>query len=259
MSDPKRLRHGKGDVTRLLLESALDDIPPAGARARALLSLGASAGTALIVGKAAAASKVGSAAGMSGAATIASFGTKALVVGIVAATVGAGVVTHKRYGDNKAVAAVTPTRKAKPENRNTPSDGTPPALRVSPAGSAAAEPVRSPTSAEARPRALEKSGELIRPDALPEERATLELARSALSAGRASVALKLLSDYEQRYGFGDLGHEETVLRVKALLALGRRTEALETGGNYLKQHPNGTQVSQIERLLSSVDGGSHAE
>jgi hypothetical protein len=84
------------------------------------------------------------------------------------------------------------------------------------------------------------------------ERVLLDSARQSLSAGRASTAMKSLNEYESRFGFGVLGHEEVVLKMRAFLALGRRAEATQLGERYLSERPSGTQAATVRRLLSAA-------
>jgi hypothetical protein len=84
---------------------------------------------------------------------------------------------------------------------------------------------------------------------LRREVSSLDAAKSALERD-AAVALAALDAYDRQFPNGSLRPEATVLRVRALLEVGRRTEAVELGQRFLDQSPNRAQASVIRALLT---------
>jgi hypothetical protein len=83
-----------------------------------------------------------------------------------------------------------------------------------------------------------------------DEVASLDRARHALADGSAAEALALLTQHEQRYASGTLAPEARVLRIRALLQLGRRTEAERLADEFLALHPHSPHAAQVRDLLS---------
>lgn len=83
-----------------------------------------------------------------------------------------------------------------------------------------------------------------------DEVASLDHARHALADGSAAEALALLTQHEQRYASGTLAPEARVLRIRALLQLGRRTEAERLADEFLALHPHSPHAAQVRDLLS---------
>ncbi len=236
------------DREQRLLAAARSDSPPKGARERMLLAMGVSAGASLAGAEAAAAALQGTT--VKSAAGGASLLLKAVGLGAVAGAVG-------------MAALVGLNREEPPKSRAAPSVAPPPSAVVEVApppleASPLAEPQPIPTRAVVPPvvtgnvPAPSSSARSIPLAEIDEQRALVERAREALAAGRASTAIKALNEYEARFGFGVLGHEQVALKVRALLALGRQAEATSLGERYLAERPNGTQAATIRRLLGKA-------
>lgn len=250
-----------------LLVAARNDAPPQGARDRALLAMGVAA-SASLAGAEAAAAKLKTAALKSTAAAPASGASlllKAVGLGTVAGALGMATIlglkgqgtppAREREAPGSVVPSATPVQRpaASREAASIPSVIVSPTPATShtaamPA-SALSAPGGTPVPTLAEPSSRPPSAAA---PAIEAERALIETARQSLAAGRASTAIKALNEYEARFGFGVLGHEQVALKVKALLTLGRRSEAAVVGEHYLAERPNGTQAATVRRLLAGA-------
>lgn len=87
----------------------------------------------------------------------------------------------------------------------------------------------------------------VRPtlDPLAQELAFLERATSALHAGRASNALKILDEYQRKFPSGLLSLERSAARAQALCSLGRRSEAQTELSRLPAQSPSVARAKQV--------------
>jgi hypothetical protein len=85
---------------------------------------------------------------------------------------------------------------------------------------------------------------------LLEEVASLDAARRALARGNAASAVSLLVAHEARFPSGTLTPEARVLRIRALLAAGRRAEAERLASQFLAANPGSPHAARIRSLLS---------
>lgn len=238
------------DREQQLLSAARSDAPPSGARQRVMSAMGLSAAASL-AGAEVAAAKL-QAATLTSAAGGSSLLLKAVGVGVavgglgMAALVGlnAEAPPEPRVAPSAVPSAVVPVPRA--------------AVDAAPVASVAPTPAPVTSRKAAVPMGVPSVLTLPGPSArapspaiaeIEAERALIESARQALASGRASTAVKALNEYEARFGFGVLGHEQVALKVKALISLGRRAEATTLGERYLADRPNGTQAATIRRLL----------
>jgi hypothetical protein len=83
------------------------------------------------------------------------------------------------------------------------------------------------------------------PDRLAQELAFLERATSALHAGRASSALKILDEYQRKFPNGLLALERSAARAQALCSLGRRSEAQTELSRLPAQSPGVARAKQV--------------
>lgn len=83
------------------------------------------------------------------------------------------------------------------------------------------------------------------PDRLAQEVAFLERATSALHAGRAANALKILDEYQRKFPSGLLGLERGAARAQALCALGRPSEARAELARLPSQSPSVARAKQV--------------
>jgi hypothetical protein len=84
---------------------------------------------------------------------------------------------------------------------------------------------------------------------LREEAALLESVRESLAASRAATALDALDRYDGRFPSGALSEEAAVLRVEALLGVGRREEARRSVEQFAAKHPASSYVPRMRALL----------
>jgi hypothetical protein len=83
----------------------------------------------------------------------------------------------------------------------------------------------------------------------------LEAANASLDRHQPSAALVQVSRYERLYPRGKLTVEAEVIRVEALVGLGRRDEARRVANAFLRSFPNALQVPRVRTLLRQADEG----
>ena len=79
----------------------------------------------------------------------------------------------------------------------------------------------------------------------PSERSLLERARRQFLSGRYSKALHILRRHQSLYRRGVLAEERDALRIRALISVGRRSEAERYGEKFLSRYPNSIHRSVI--------------
>ncbi len=278
--EPKRLlddhRHA---AAQRLIRAARREAPPEGASKRLSVALCASAAT---VSTAAGAAASGT-AGTSGAATLQLLPLAKWLLGGV--LLGGGVVTAVQVAHvppeptrpatmmaPSAVSAVSTVLPAAPS-----SAGSAP---VQPSAPAAAPPPAAPSSRpwSAAPRSLSSAGSPaddtlatvpageaegavdlpVPPSALRDpllvELESLDAARRSLASGQAGNALAELDAYERAHPGGKLAPEALVLRIRALVQLGRREEARAIARPYLERTPRASHAEQIRALVGLDEG-----
>lgn len=139
-------------------------------------------------------------------------------------------------------------------------------------------PARSPASAPAQiPQPAPRASAVVKPrtevvtapapsaapteavrSAAPKPNLALEVrllddARAALVAGDPAGALRALSRADALPS-RTLGPESSVLRVRALIAAGRLTEARRAGEEFLRRAPASPQAAVVRALLANVEG-----
>lgn len=81
----------------------------------------------------------------------------------------------------------------------------------------------------------------------------LDLTRKALGEGYGVRALTLLRDYDVRFPDGALRSEATMLRIEALMTVGRKDEAARLGRSVIDRDPDGPYVARIRSLLGEAN------
>lgn len=287
MREPRRLLDGEADGVELaLLRSAIRDAPGRKARRRTAAALGIAAGASGASATAAAAelAAAGTAGGGAAVGTTAGWaGIGVFVRWIGIAAVGGGAVLGAvdQVLDSGAAASgpAAIEAAASPVEGTGPTNGVAATGPASPLGTEASrgseEGERVVSSAEgsdragsARSSASEASdGERARrraddpcltPDecdaGLGAEVRALDNARAALRDGRPEAALRALSRYQARFPSGSLGPEADVVRIEALLAMGRTTEAHSLAERYLDHHGDSPAARHVRSLITSEDG-----
>jgi hypothetical protein len=276
MSDPRRLlAQGADDFERALLRAAQDDRPAHDRRGVLLASLGLP-------------TVVSNTAAASGGASVAGAGAKAGVtvlvkwVGVasVAAVATAGTVgvvqsSSREHASHAAVverashlaaATVTaaprsPPREIEPAPVVQPPEAvaTEAAEPAPPVVTRAPSPPRAPlpqAPAKAAPAPADGStapaqvpSPVPRSNPLGDEIAALDVARAALRTHRPADALVALDAYENRFIVGALRPEAVVVRIEALLALGRQEQARQLAHDFLAAHPESPLAARVRSML----------
>jgi hypothetical protein len=118
-----------------------------------------------------------------------------------------------------------------------------------------ADAAPSDTIAPAAPAAPRKARSGDGPEVdrrLRDERALLELARTAFERGRAREALDALQEHARRFASGRLSEERESLRVPVLVELGRHDEARQTAARFHARYPGSLFLPLVEQALRSI-------
>jgi outer membrane protein assembly factor BamD (BamD/ComL family) len=84
-----------------------------------------------------------------------------------------------------------------------------------------------------------------------EELRLLIRARQADARGDFSSVLPVLAEHQRLFPAGRLAEEREVLRVKALVGLGRNDEARQTADNFRRRFPRSVLLHRVEDMLTS--------
>ncbi|MBS2015216.1 MAG: hypothetical protein JST00_20170 [Deltaproteobacteria bacterium] len=242
MSEPNRLLDEGSDLERELLRAGKNDRPDASLERR--------------IGAAVAAAAIGATPGVVGGSLWASSSLRLkslTLLSVVTGLAALGYLAWRAPSDVPAArsAPVAPVVASPVITANAPANDnaaapptlTPDALpnaRIEPATSAPAAVAAVP-SAEAR-----RAG----PPPIERELALLDAAKAKLGGGDAVSALALLDTYDAEMARGGvLRQEATVLRVRSLLALGRRDEAEVLGRGLLASDPTSVHAKRVRALL----------
>ncbi|HEX6275444.1 MAG TPA: hypothetical protein VFZ53_20530 [Polyangiaceae bacterium] len=259
-------------ATRALLRAGLGERPPTRALERTAAALGV--GVTLSAGTAGATAlggtAVAAAAGASavGAVTIA----KWLAIGALSGTVVAGGTTLVRRelesvppaGARRAPAtAIQSAPGVSPLAANERAGDLDPARAASPpfgAESGTARPgtdldviQRSPPNQNPHPEraTTPPAGDdvsLERRSPLSVEVAAVDRARAFLASGAPERALSELAEYDRIRATGTLDRETWILRIDALVALGKRREAEALARSYLERFPRDAHATRLREL-----------
>lgn len=274
MNEPKRLRSGEGPASLLassLRGDRLDD--DAKRRMRAALGLGVApvAGAATTApsgaGGAGAAepAKIGAAkagtlaAGANGASPAAGVGAGAVKWGALAlagalVVAGVGLAAKNAPADAPPVVAIPPAPHAP---YMAPAVDVPRAVETLPSASAVTPPPPGLASghpmrvagSSARAFASPLTSSAVPATDLGEELRLLEDARARLRGGEPSAALASIARYRHAMPVGALQLEANVIEVEALVALGRRDEAVAKGRAILVRQPEGPLSERVRRTI----------
>jgi hypothetical protein len=110
------------------------------------------------------------------------------------------------------------------------------------------EPTRAPSRGTARPRPAEEKEDLV-----AEEVALLGEARTALGAGEANKAIKLLARHRKRFPNGLLANERDVSWITALCVLGRVDEARTKAQAFLRAHGSSPHAAKVRASCGGRD------
>jgi hypothetical protein len=84
-----------------------------------------------------------------------------------------------------------------------------------------------------------------------EELRFLLRARQADARGDYAKVLNLLAQHQHQYPVGRLAEEREVLRVKALVGLGRRGQARQVAANFHREFPRSVLLPKVDEMLIS--------
>ena len=84
---------------------------------------------------------------------------------------------------------------------------------------------------------------------LADEVASLDAARRALSSGDGPGALRALDGFQQAFPRARLGTEAHIMRIEALAASGRSSEARIAGESFLASHPDSPFAPRVRRAI----------
>lgn len=84
-------------------------------------------------------------------------------------------------------------------------------------------------------------------DSLAAEAKLLLRAKAAL-ASNPQKALANVDEHDAAFGGGALGEEREVIRIEALVRLGKRDEAARAAAAFRARHPQSSHLPRVERL-----------
>lgn len=245
MSDPERLFDHGSPFERALLRSSESEEPASRLEEKILASLAA----------APAAEPDGGAAGAAqdGARLLRPMVLATLAVGLL---VGGGIalgpsLTGPSVETNESASAPAPETPAPaPEAPAAPSAGDVPTVSLDSLPSA--PPPQAAPHAPSRATATATTATLTPDDvsSLEREIALLDAVKAKLGAGAAEGAARALDGYDAEFPQGTLRPEAVVLRIRTLLALGKRAEAERLAGDFLTRHPGSVHANRIRALLA---------
>jgi hypothetical protein len=260
-------------ATRALLRAGLGERPPVRAVERTATALGV--GVALSASTAGASALGSTALSAGGASAIGALSlVKWLAVGALSGTVVAGGTTLVRGTLESAPPAAARHAAATP--RESP-PGVPPFAANERAGDAASVRGASspfgagsgtvrpgvaldvaqrspqnqnpdPARATATPSRGDQGVSLERASPLSVEVTAIDRARASLAAGAAARALSELAEYDRIRATGTLDREAWILRIDALVAVGRRHEAEALARSYLERFPRDAHTVRLREL-----------
>jgi outer membrane protein assembly factor BamD (BamD/ComL family) len=79
----------------------------------------------------------------------------------------------------------------------------------------------------------------------------LSRARQADARRDYAEVLSVLSEHERTFPAGRLSEEREVLRVKALVGLGRTDQARRTAARFRRQFPKSVLLHKVDEMLAS--------
>jgi hypothetical protein len=87
-------------------------------------------------------------------------------------------------------------------------------------------------------------------DGSPDEATLFRRAGAALRGGDPNSTLQLVDEQARRFPHGTFAQEREVLKIDALVALGRSGEARDRARAFLAQHPESAHRPRLERMLA---------
>ena len=100
-----------------------------------------------------------------------------------------------------------------------------------------------PEPLPARPAISARAGDAL------DELALLARARQADARGEHAKVLSLVAEHAQKYPGGRLSEEREVLRVKALVGLGRAEQARQAAARFRRQFPRSVLLHKVDEMV----------
>ena len=281
MTELQRLLESSPNAkTRDLLRAGLGDQPSTRAMARTTAALGVAVGLsartagASVVGKGMTAAGLGASVGAAPSLGVMAI-VKWLAVGAVSGTLFAGGTTlvQRGLGSPAPVDAPNDVLAMSDESGRNPASALESARRANPSVLRERSASSSSASGTVRPRDVDDETRRSPPPPLPESTLhaptrppadgtprpesssplTLELeridrARAALATGDAAQVLSELSEYQRVRSTGTLDREAWILRIDAMLLLGKRFEARDLARRYLERFPKDAHAARLGEL-----------
>jgi hypothetical protein len=85
-------------------------------------------------------------------------------------------------------------------------------------------------------------------DDLREQIRLIDAARKALNADNADRALQIVRRYQDRFTAGAFRPEAAALKIEALVALGRRSEARPLAETFVAEHSGSALADRVARI-----------
>ena len=187
-------------------------------------------------------------------AKLAWFFSRKIPLGLSALAVGMGIgagahaVATRDSGQRAEAPVVILTQSARTESTPSTQAPMPPALIPTlEARDIPSAPVATAKFAEPHPTAISSDSA---PSALAEERAVLEMARTALARGDNAAALAAVQKHERTFSSGRLREEREFVAVKALTGLGRSAEAQARGKRFLESYPKSMFAPSVRASIN---------
>ncbi len=245
MSEFKRLLDDPStdDLEADLLRFARREGPSLDSRAKIMAALGAGAATAATAGDAVAGQSTHASASIAPAAAKSGLALKLVALGAaVVAPIALWFAVAQPNAEHQPV--LTP---------NVVQTQAPAAPAVAEERAPATSPAPAVTQLEDLP-VLPSAAHSAAPSGadeptLADEVKAIQRAKSALSAGNASGALKELDAYKASFPHGRLAQEATVLRIEALAASGNRSAAQKLGEAFLKSNEKSPYAARVRSVL----------
>jgi hypothetical protein len=125
----------------------------------------------------------------------------------------------------------------------------PVALSVSPLGPPPEPVLRGPRAGRVGPAAARKAAADIEGEVV--ELHVLRPAQQAISREDFASALAAVAEHQRRFPWGQLAEEREALRVKALLGLGRMSEAQRAGAAFRQRFAHSALLERIDEMLET--------
>jgi hypothetical protein len=257
------------DLKHFLQRGRPGEEPPPAAREAVLSFVAASASAAIAGGARLGAQGTGHvASGASRAkhgawhALKGSFGIGGILVGAaVGGAIGAGGRVAWVVRDASSPVQASPTMPASaPVTAANSEPHAPPLTPRAPAPASSADPALA--DQEARPRdpsqkmaaapAETASTATTKDTSLGEERALIDMARTAVARGQWDAALATIERHAHEFPKGRMWEEREWLRIQALLAAGRNDEARQRAASFRKTFPHSFLLPALDKLMPSL-------